>query len=176
MMPIIPLIAVNSRPSRKNCIRMLRLVAPSALRRPISRVRSVTVTSMMLMMPTAPRASVTIPTPPRNTSIAVKITPTVRCDLIVSHSSNASVRLGSNPCLRADDLVYLGLCGLILVRESVAGTGSSRSNPEECCRLSWRTAPSSSTGECRSSGCRHRCCRDRSSRRRRLPGSGSRSA
>ena len=35
---------------------MLRLVAPSALRRPISRVRSLTATSMMLTMPIAPSA------------------------------------------------------------------------------------------------------------------------
>ena len=38
---------------------MLRLVAPSAFRNPISFVRSVTVTSMMLIIPTAPNASVT---------------------------------------------------------------------------------------------------------------------
>ncbi len=54
-MPIPPLISVRNAPSRKNCSRMLRLVAPSALRRPISRVRSLTATSMMLMMPIAPR-------------------------------------------------------------------------------------------------------------------------
>jgi len=56
---------------------MLRLVAPRALRKPISRVRSVTATSMMFTMPIAPSASVTRPTPPRNQSIAVKIFPMV---------------------------------------------------------------------------------------------------
>jgi hypothetical protein len=36
-------------PSAKNCSMMLRLVAPRALRNPISRVRSVTAISMMLI-------------------------------------------------------------------------------------------------------------------------------
>jgi hypothetical protein len=49
---------------------MALLVAPMALRMPISRVRSVTETSMMLMMPTAPRPRVTMPTPPRKRSMA----------------------------------------------------------------------------------------------------------
>jgi len=43
--------AVKNAPSTKNWVRIGRCVAPSALRRPISRVRSVTETSMMLMMP-----------------------------------------------------------------------------------------------------------------------------
>ena len=40
---------------------MLPLVAPTAFRRPISRVRSATATSMMLIIPIAPSASVTNP-------------------------------------------------------------------------------------------------------------------
>ena len=40
--------------SRRNCIRMSRFSAPTALRMPISRVRSVTLTSMMFMMPMPP--------------------------------------------------------------------------------------------------------------------------
>ena len=40
--------------SRVNCMRMFFLVAPMALRTPISRVRSVTETSMMFMTPTPP--------------------------------------------------------------------------------------------------------------------------
>ena len=54
---------------------MLRLVAPSALRKPISRVRSLTVISMILMTPIAPSASVTSPTAPRNMFMASKIAP-----------------------------------------------------------------------------------------------------
>ena len=41
----------------RNCIRMLRRVAPSALRMPISRVRSVTDTSMMFMITMPPTTS-----------------------------------------------------------------------------------------------------------------------
>ena len=40
--------------SRVNCMRMFFLVAPMALRTPISRVRSVTETSMIFMTPTPP--------------------------------------------------------------------------------------------------------------------------
>ncbi len=56
---------------------MLRLVAPRALRNPISWVRSVTATSMMLMTPIAPKASVTIPTAPRNIFMTSKMVPTI---------------------------------------------------------------------------------------------------
>ena len=45
--------------STRNCIRMLRGLAPTAMRRPISRVRSVTDTSMMFMMPMPPTSSET---------------------------------------------------------------------------------------------------------------------
>ena len=43
--------------SVRNCQRMSRLVAPSAFRTPISRVLSVTETSMMFMTPTPPTRS-----------------------------------------------------------------------------------------------------------------------
>ena len=95
--PRAPLSSVRNAPSRKNWNRMLRLVAPRALRSPISRVRSVTATSMMLMMPIAPSASVTSPTPPRNQSMAVKILPMVFWFFTVSHSSQVSLPLGSKP-------------------------------------------------------------------------------
>ena len=98
--PMPPLNAVRNAPSMKNWVRILRYVAPSALRKPISLVRSVTETSMMLMIPIAPSPSVTSPTTPRNQSIASKILPT-RCEFsIVSQSSNASSSLGSKPCRR----------------------------------------------------------------------------
>ena len=38
--PMKPLMPVSNSPSQKNCARMLRLVAPIAFSRPISRVRS----------------------------------------------------------------------------------------------------------------------------------------
>ena len=43
--------------STTNCMRMLPLVAPMALRVPISRVRSVTETSMMFITPMPPTSS-----------------------------------------------------------------------------------------------------------------------
>ena len=63
--PMPPLNAVRKAPSMKNWVRILRWVAPRALRNPIYRVRSATDTSMMLTMPIAPRPSVTNPTTPR---------------------------------------------------------------------------------------------------------------
>ncbi len=43
--------------SIRNCDKIVRRFAPMALRRPISRVRSVTLTSMMFMMPMPPTSS-----------------------------------------------------------------------------------------------------------------------
>jgi len=43
--------------SIRNCRRMSRALAPTAMRNPISRVRSVTETSMMFMIPTPPTTS-----------------------------------------------------------------------------------------------------------------------
>ena len=68
---------------------MLRLVAPSAIRNPISRVRSLTVTSIMLITPMAPKARVTKPTAPRNMFMASKMVPTAFEFWIVSQPSKA---------------------------------------------------------------------------------------
>ena len=51
--------------SIRNCTRMVLRLAPMALRMPISRVRSVTVTSMMFMMPIPPTISEMAAMPPR---------------------------------------------------------------------------------------------------------------
>jgi hypothetical protein len=53
-MPRIPPTPVRVMASVRNCHRMSRRLAPRALRMPISRVRSVTDTSMMFMTPTPP--------------------------------------------------------------------------------------------------------------------------
>ena len=53
-MPIAPPIALKVTASIKNCTRMSAARAPTAMRMPISRVRSVTLTSMMFMMPMPP--------------------------------------------------------------------------------------------------------------------------
>ena len=52
-----PPISEISADSIRNCIRMSCGVAPTAFRMPISRVRSVTLTSMMFMMPMPPTMS-----------------------------------------------------------------------------------------------------------------------
>ena len=54
MMPIIPPVALTSTVSLRNCPRMSCSVAPRARRMPISLVRSVTLASMMFMMPMPP--------------------------------------------------------------------------------------------------------------------------
>ena len=51
--------------SVRNCISTFCRVAPMALRMPISRVRSVTETNMMFMMPMPPTSSEMPATPPR---------------------------------------------------------------------------------------------------------------
>ena len=53
-----------------NCVRMAERLAPTALRRPISRVRSETETSMMFMMPTPP-TSREMPTMPPATIVTI---------------------------------------------------------------------------------------------------------
>ena len=60
-MPSTPPANVVASDSSRNCSRISRRFAPSALRTPISRVRSCTLTNMMFMMPTPPIASVSTP-------------------------------------------------------------------------------------------------------------------
>ncbi len=57
IIPKTPPVNVKRIDSVKNCTIMIFFLAPSAFRRPISRVRSVTVTSMMFMMPMPPTKS-----------------------------------------------------------------------------------------------------------------------
>ena len=59
--PTAPPAIVVATPSSRNCSRMAPRRAPSALRMPISRVRSVTETNMMFITPTPPMASVSTP-------------------------------------------------------------------------------------------------------------------
>src|ERR1041384_3183432 len=49
--PMAPPTSHSTTASMMNCVMMLRFFAPTARRMPISRVRSVTLTSMMFMMP-----------------------------------------------------------------------------------------------------------------------------
>ena len=69
-MPISPPMPVSVHASMRNCNRMSRRVAPSALRKPISRVRLVTDTIMMAMTPMPPTSKAT----PESTIITRKKT------------------------------------------------------------------------------------------------------
>ena len=62
--PRVPMVNASVR----NWVRMLNRVAPSALRTPISRIRSVTETSMMFMTPMPPTTRLTLATPPSRTA------------------------------------------------------------------------------------------------------------
>ena len=55
--------------SIRNCVSTSRRLAPTALRSPISRVRSVTLTSMIFIMPMPPTSSEIAAIAPRNTVI-----------------------------------------------------------------------------------------------------------
>jgi len=55
--PTVPPVNVRIIDSIKNCVVIILFLAPSAFRSPISRVRSVTVTNMMFIMPIPPTRS-----------------------------------------------------------------------------------------------------------------------
>ena len=63
-MPTMPPSAESTTASIRNCSSTSRSSAPMARRRPISRVRSVTLTSMMFMMPMPPTSRLTAATAP----------------------------------------------------------------------------------------------------------------
>ena len=57
MTPMIPPVTLSNIASIKNWLRMSTPLAPTLMRRPISRVRSVTLTYMMFMIPIPPTMS-----------------------------------------------------------------------------------------------------------------------
>ncbi len=76
--------------SIRNCIMMLFLPAPMALRIPISLVRSVTETSMMFMMPIPPTSSEIAAMPP-SSSESVPVTVLIASEMLLMFMSrNAS--------------------------------------------------------------------------------------
>src|SRR5512135_1117640 len=66
MMPMMPPMRDRVSASMMNCSLMSHVFAPMAMRMPISRVRSVTDTSMMFMMPMPPTRSETDAMAPRS--------------------------------------------------------------------------------------------------------------
>ena len=83
-MPSAPPRAEVVAASTTNCDRMVRSLAPSALRMPISRVRSVTDTNMMFMMPMPPTSSEMLAMP-------VRITMTMLIMLFISSSHSLAL-------------------------------------------------------------------------------------
>src|SRR5439155_16116124 len=71
--PTMPPRPDSSTASTRNCRKMSRDRAPTAMRMPISRVRSVTETSMMFMMPTPPTSS-EMPAMADNNMVMVPVT------------------------------------------------------------------------------------------------------
>jgi hypothetical protein len=94
--PTMPLTKARTQPSARKSIRMRNRVAPRALRSPISRVRSETVTSMMFITPMPPSDSVTKPINARNTVIESKMPAVILAFSIVSHTPSALLSVGSN--------------------------------------------------------------------------------
>jgi hypothetical protein len=93
--PMPPLSMVRQKPSRKNCRCTAWVVAPSALRTPISRVRSRTATSMMFITPMPPSASVMMPTTQKKSRIVPIMRPNISDSSDVSQTLNASRSSGS---------------------------------------------------------------------------------
>ncbi len=90
-MPTMPPMAHSTIASSVNCRRMVRFVAPMALRMPISRVRSVTDTSMMFITPTPPTINPTLDSANINRN-----SPPVSCDQsLVSESEPNMAKLSS---------------------------------------------------------------------------------
>jgi len=96
-MPPPPLRTVRKKPSRKNCRWISAVVAPSALRTPISRVRSFTATSMMFVTPMPPSASVTMPTMVKKSFMWPIMRPNISVCSEVSHIEIACWSAGSKP-------------------------------------------------------------------------------
>ena len=97
--PIEPLRIVMKKPSMKNWRSTALVVAPSALRTPISRVRSFTAISMMFITPMPPRASVMKPTVVKKFRIVSTMRPNISEFTDVSHIHMASLSSGSKPFL-----------------------------------------------------------------------------
>ena len=98
--PVPPLMKTTSIVSTKNCRTIDRRVAPSALRTPISRVRSRTATSITFITPMPPMKSVAMPTAPRKYFMPSVIVRKAFASSTVSQMCAASLSCGSNPWMR----------------------------------------------------------------------------
>jgi hypothetical protein len=89
-MPISPPSAASTTASIRNCSSTSRSSAPMARRRPISRVRSVTLTSMMFMMPMPPTSRLTAATAPSSMVITLVVPDRVSASCLVSSTLKLS--------------------------------------------------------------------------------------
>ena len=117
--PTMPLVNESTQPSTRKSIRIRRRVAPSALRRPISRVRSDTVTSMIFITPMPPSDSVTKPMNARKTVMESKMPSTCFWSSTVSQMPSALLSSGLKPCARP--MIFFTWSCVSSYRSSVRG-------------------------------------------------------
>ena len=126
--PTIPPIPASITASTRNCVRMWPWRAPTALRMPISRVRSVTVTSMMFITPIPPTSSEIAATAASNT-VNVRLLLETVCSNDCWFSTLKSVEL--EPGWRATSTAEISLCAAVAaVFELVACTVRPSTVPE----------------------------------------------
>src|ERR1035437_539444 len=99
--PMMPPTVTIATASSRNCARMERRVAPMDFNMPISRVRCVTETSMMLASPTPPMASVSVPMKPSSRRSAIPMVSTIRMYSLKTMVRTARSSLGEKLCRRA---------------------------------------------------------------------------
>ena len=92
-MPISPPRLASTTASIRNCISTSRSSAPMARRRPISRVRSVTLTSMMFITPMPPTSRLTAATAPSSMVITLVVPDSVSANCLVSSTLKLSSSL-----------------------------------------------------------------------------------
>ena len=90
MMPMTPPIRAKTSASTKNWVRTWRSSAPIARRMPISRVRSVTDTSMIFMMPMPPTKRLTPATALRSPVRSVEVEVMVEMSWLMSRTVKVS--------------------------------------------------------------------------------------
>ena len=99
-MPTVPPNTDSSAASMRNCSITSRRLAPTALRMPISRVRSVTLTSMMFMMPMPPTSRAMDTIPPATEVMMPVMLPMMEANCLGLKTLKPSCSLGLRPLMR----------------------------------------------------------------------------
>ena len=108
-MPIRPPSEASTTASIRNCSSTSRSSAPMARRMPISRVRSVTLTSMMFMMPMPPTSRLTAATAPSSVVITLVVPDRVSASCLVSSTLKLSSSVVGQLAALAQQLGQAGL-------------------------------------------------------------------